>query len=126
MVDVRATKGEAVLRRLLETDRGAAQLGEVALVPLTSPVGESGLVFHNALFDENAASHMALGASYRHTIDNAESLSDDEFVRRGGNESARGSRRFHGGPPDLHVNGIRENGAIEPIIRRGEWAFETG
>ncbi|MEK6256576.1 MAG: aminopeptidase, partial [Chloroflexota bacterium] len=73
---VQAKKNEEVLRKMIETDEGAARLGEVALVPHSSPISQSGLLFYNTLFDENASNHIALGSAYRETMKNGESMSD--------------------------------------------------
>ena len=67
-VEASAARGEAVLRTLLASDEGAARLGEIALVPHSSPISQSGLLFYNTLFDENAASHLAVGSAYRFTM----------------------------------------------------------
>lgn len=120
VVGVHAERGETVLRELIETDPGAGRLGEVALVPDSSPVSQSGLLFYNTLFDENAASHVALGSAYRFTLRGAEGLSADEFERAGGNRSVV-HVDFMIGSAELDVNGVLPNGAIEPLMRRGEW-----
>ena len=70
-----------MLRQLVDTDAGAARLGELALVPHSSPVAQSGLLFYNTLFDENAASHVALGSAYKFTLSGGETMSDEEFER---------------------------------------------
>jgi aminopeptidase len=88
-----AERGETVLRQLLDTDAGASRLGEVALVPHNSPVAQSGVLFYNTLFDENAASHVALGSAYKFTVDGGEAMSDEQFEQAGGNRSATSPRR---------------------------------
>ena len=88
VVDVKAARGEAAMRQLLETDAGAARLGEIALVPHSSPISQSGLLFYNTLFDENAASHVALGSAYKFTMTGGEDMSDIDFERAGGNRSS--------------------------------------
>ncbi len=120
VVDVTAEKGEQVLRRLVKMDGGAARLGELALVPHTSPVAQSGLLFYNTLFDENAASHVALGAAYTFTLRGGEAMSDEEFERAGGNRSAT-HVDFMIGSPALDVDGVLGDGSTEPVMRRGEW-----
>jgi aminopeptidase len=120
VVAVRAAKGEAVLRQLAGTDDGAARLGEVALVPHSSPVSRSGLLFFNTLLDENAASHVALGAAYKFTLAGGTGMSDGEFERAGGNRSAL-HLDFMIGSADLDVDGLLRDGSKEPLIRRGEW-----
>src|SRR5437764_8955218 len=84
---MKADRGEAVLKRLLDTDEGARRLGEVALVPHSSPIAQSGLLFYNTLFDENAASHIALGQAYRTCLEGGTSASDTELAGRGANTS---------------------------------------
>ena len=88
VVNVTAEHGESVLRQLVETDAGAGRLGEIALVPHSSPISQSGLLFYNTLFDENAASHVALGSAYKFTLTGGDSMDDEEFERAGGNRSA--------------------------------------
>jgi aminopeptidase len=109
-----------VLRELLETDPGAARLGEVALVPDSSPVSQSRLLFYNTLFDENAASHVALGTAYKFTLRDGERMKIDEFERAGGNRSMI-HVDFMIGSSNLDVDGVLESGATEPLMRQGEW-----
>jgi aminopeptidase len=124
VVQLAADKGESVLRQLVDTDEGAARLGEVALVPHSSPVSQSGLLFYNTLFDENAASHVALGAAYKFTIDGGDSMDDEGFERAGGNRSAV-HVDFMIGSGDLDVDGVDRNGIAEPLMRQGEWAVAS-
>ncbi|UCC52611.1 MAG: aminopeptidase, partial [Anaerolineaceae bacterium] len=88
VVNVNAGRGEAALRRLTETDDGASRLGEVALVPHSSPVSQSGLLFYNTLFDENAACHLALGSALRFCMEGGTLMAAEEFLDKGGNVSA--------------------------------------
>ncbi len=120
VVQSSAERGEAVLRQLVETDAGAARLGEVALVPHSSPVSQSGLLFYNTLFDENAASHVALGSAYKFTMSGGDKMTDEEFEHGGGNRSAV-HVDFMIGSGELDVDGILKNGTREPLMRRGEW-----
>jgi aminopeptidase len=120
VVDVQAERGEAVLRRLVKMDPGAARLGELALVPHTSPVAQTGVLFYNTLFDENAASHVALGAAYKFTLRGGEGMSEEEFEREGGNRSAT-HVDFMIGSAELDVSGVLPDGTVEPVMRRGEW-----
>jgi aminopeptidase len=122
VVDVEAKRGAAVLRQLVDTDPGAARLGEVALVPHSSPVSQSGLLFYNTLFDENAASHVALGSAYRFTLAGGETMTDDEFAAAGGNKSAT-HVDFMIGSADLDVDGVLPDNRVEPLMRSGEWAI---
>ena len=120
VVKLSAERGEPVLRQLVETDTGAGRLGEVALVPHSSPVSQSGLLFYNTLFDENAASHVALGSAYKFTISGGDRFTDDEFERAGGNRSAV-HVDFMIGSGELDVDGVLKDGTREPLMRRGEW-----
>jgi aminopeptidase len=121
VVDVTAARGETVLRQLVETDPGAAQLGEIALVPHSSPVSQSGRLFYSTLFDENAATHVALGSAYKFTLQGAESMDDAAFAEAGGNRSVT-HVDFMIGSSDLDIDGVGRNGVTEPLMRRGEWA----
>jgi aminopeptidase len=120
VVDVTAEKGGDVLRRLVKMDGGAARLGELALVPHNSPVAQSGVLFYNTLFDENAASHVALGSAYTFTLRGGETMSDEDFERAGGNRSAT-HVDFMIGSPELDVDGVRADDSVEAVMRRGDW-----
>jgi aminopeptidase len=121
VVALKAARGEAVLRQLVETDAAAGRLGEVALVPHSSPIAQSGRLFYNTLFDENAASHVALGTAYKFTLSGADAMSDDEFERAGGNRSAV-HVDFMIGSAELDVDGVSSDGMThEPLMRRGDW-----
>ncbi len=120
IVDARARTGEAVLKRVIETDEGAARLGEVALVPHSSPISQSGLLFKNTLFDENAASHIALGQAYSACLEGGTSMSLDELVRRGANQSLI-HIDWMIGSDRVDVDGVRADGTSEPVMRAGEW-----
>ena len=123
-VNVHAERGETVLRSLIDTDEGAGRLGEVALVPHSSPIAQTGRVFLSTLIDENAASHLAFGSAYRFSLQGAESLSDEAFAAAGGNTSLV-HVDFMIGSGELDVDGVKADGSIEPVMRRGEWAFEV-
>ena len=120
-IKVSAGRGEAVLQQLVDTDAGAARLGEIALVPHSSPVSQSGLLFYNTLFDENAASHVALGSAYKFTLSGGDTMGDDEFERAGGNRSGV-HVDFMIGSGELDIDGVMANGLTEPVMRQGEWA----
>jgi aminopeptidase len=120
IVEAHATRGDQVLQRLIETDEGARRLGEVSLVPHSSPIASSGLLFLNTLFDENAACHVALGQAYSSCLKNGDSLTREQLAARGANESLIhvdwmiGSNR-------IDVDGITAAGNAEPVMRSGEW-----
>jgi aminopeptidase len=124
VVQVTAEKGEAVLRKLVESDEGAGHLGEVALVPHSSPIAQSGLLFYNTLFDENAASHIALGQGIKGSLVDGEAMADAEFAAAGGNQSMI-HVDFMIGSGEMDVDGVTSTGATEPIMRHGEWAFSV-
>jgi aminopeptidase len=121
IVDAKAAKGEGVLRRVLETDEGAARLGEVALVPNSSPISASGLLFYNTLYDENAACHIALGQAYSKCILGGLSMSEEELVARGCNRSLI-HIDWMIGSGQIDIDGLAADGAATPVMRRGEWA----
>jgi aminopeptidase len=120
IVDVTAERGEPILKQLIDTDPGSARLGEIALVPQNSPVAQSGVLFYNTLFDENAASHVALGSAYKFTVSGGEAMSDEEFERVGGNRSAT-HVDFMIGSSQLDIDGVLPTGGIEPLMRHGDW-----
>ena len=121
VIDAQARRGEAVLKQLLETDAGSPRLGEVALVPHGSPVAQSGLLFYNTLFDENAASHIALGSAYKFTLAGGENMRDEEFEAAGGNRSAT-HVDFMIGSGEVDIDGVLHDGKAEPLMRGGEWS----
>lgn len=119
---ITARRGEDILRKLVETDEGAGRLGEVALVPHSSPISQSGLLFFNTLYDENAAIHVALGRSYAFTLEEGDAMSLEAFAAAGGNLSAQ-HVDFMIGSDQMDVDGILEDGSAEPVMRGGEWAW---
>ncbi|HEX7022191.1 MAG TPA: aminopeptidase, partial [Trueperaceae bacterium] len=122
VVEARAGRGEAALHELLASDEGAARLGEVALVPASSPVGQAGILFYNTLFDENAASHLALGRAYRFTLEGGEAMTAEEAMAAGVNESLE-HVDFMIGSAEMDVDGVTTEGAREAVMRAGEWAL---
>jgi aminopeptidase len=120
IVEATATAGEDVLNRLISTDDGARRLGEVALVPASSPIAATGILFWSTLFDENAASHIALGQAYSTCIIGGEKMDDDALAALGANSSL-----IHVdwmiGSPHMDVDGIAADGSAEPLMRAGEW-----
>ncbi|MCA9894144.1 MAG: aminopeptidase, partial [Anaerolineae bacterium] len=123
VVDLRAKKGEATLRKIIETDEGASRLGEIALVPHSSPISQLGTLFYNTLFDENASCHVALGAAYHNTMENGPFMSESDYAAAGGNSSLVHTD-FMVGSGDMQIDGIKADGSSEPVMRDGEWAFE--
>jgi len=121
---VTARKGEAILQKLVDTDEGSHRLGEVALVPASSPIARRGYLFYNTLFDENASCHIAIGRAYRFTLTGSEELTEEEFNSAGGNSSLA-HVDFMIGSPEMDIDGITQEGTREPVMRKGEWAFET-
>ena len=124
IVKVAAKKNEAILQKLVDTDEGSTRLGEVALVPVSSPVARRGHLFYNTLFDENASCHIAIGRGYRFTLTGGEELSDEEFNAAGGNTSIT-HVDFMIGSPQMDIDGIHADGTREPVMRSGEWAFDV-
>ncbi len=124
VVKATAKRGEKILAGLLDVDEGARRLGEVALVPNSSPISQSGRLFYNTLYDENASCHVALGNAYRFTLENGAQMPEEEFVARGGNKSAL-HVDFMIGSGQLDIDGILANGDREPVFRQGEWAFDV-
>jgi aminopeptidase len=120
VVEANAARGLEVLQRMIDTDDGARRLGEVALVPHSSPIAHSGLLFSNTLFDENAACHIALGQAYSTCLKDGDKLTPEKLAARGANDSLIhvdwmiGSGR-------MDVDGINANGNAEPLMRQGEW-----
>ena len=121
IVKMTADKNADTLQRLLDTDEGARHLGEVALVPHNSPISQSGLLFYNTLFDENAASHVALGNAYKFTLKGGNEMTDAQFESAGGNRSGV-HVDFMIGSGELDVDGVLADGTAEPLMRKGEWA----
>jgi aminopeptidase len=120
ITEAHATRGEEVLQKLIDTDPGARRLGEVALVPHSSPISASGLLFYNTLFDENAACHIALGQCYADCFTD-EALSPEQIGARGGNSSL-----IHVdwmiGSGEVDIDGLTKDGTRVAVFRRGEWA----
>ncbi|MDX8350892.1 aminopeptidase [Cognatiyoonia sp. IB215182] len=121
IIEATASKGEDVLQALLQTDDGASRIGEVALVPHSSPISQSGLLFYNTLFDENASCHIALGQCYADTIEGGSTLSPDELKQKGGNQSIIHVDWMMGSDA-VDIDGITKTGERVPVMRGGEWA----
>jgi aminopeptidase len=120
IVSATATKGEEAINKLISTDEGARKLGEVALVPNPSPIAQSGVLFWNTLFDENAASHIALGQAYSTCLIGGEKMSSEELAKLGANESLIHVDWMIGGPT-MNVDGINFDGSSEALMRDGDW-----
>ena len=121
-VEVRAEKNQALLEQMIAMDEGAAYLGECALVPVNSPISESGLLFYETLFDENAACHLALGMGFTNTIRDYENKTLEECRKMGINDSME-HNDFMIGYEGLDIDAVTRDGRTVPIFRRGRWAF---
>jgi aminopeptidase len=121
IVEARAARGEQVLTKVLDTDEGARRLGEVALVPHSSPISSSGLLFLNTLFDENAACHIALGQCYSKCFVDGDRLTPEQIAAQGGNKSFI-HIDWMIGSDQTDIDGIRADGSRVPVFRKGEWA----
>lgn len=121
VVDFSAEKGQDVLEELLATDEGAKHLGEVALVPDPSPISQSGIIFFNTLFDENASNHLALGSAYAFNLQDGTTMSDQELKDHGLNLSQT-HVDFMVGSDQMSIDGIKKDGTVVPVFRNGDWA----
>lgn len=119
--DCHAEQGEEVLKKMFAMDDGASMLGEVALVPKESPINQSGLMFFNTLFDENACCHVAAGAGFSEVLDGFMDMSDEEILAKGVNDSLI-HVDFMVGSDDLHIVGIHEDGSETDVFVNGTWA----
>jgi aminopeptidase len=121
IVEARASRGEEVLNKVLDTDEGARRLGEVALVPHSSPISKSGLLFFNTLFDENAACHVALGQCYSKCFVDGAKLTPEQIAAQGGNSSLI-HIDWMIGSNKIDIDGLYADGRRVPVFRKGEWA----
>ncbi|TDK35412.1 aminopeptidase [Rhizobium deserti] len=121
IVEAKASRGEEVLNKVLDTDKGARRLGEVALVPHSSPISASGILFYNTLFDENASCHIALGQCYSKCFLGGASLSQEQIKAQGGNSSLI-HIDWMIGSDQVDIDGIGADGTKVPVMRKGEWA----
>ena len=121
-VEVKAEKGQAVLEQIISMDEGCHYLGECALVPKESPIHQSGLLFYNTLFDENAACHLALGFGFDECVKGFENMTKEELYEIGVNDAGNHTD-FMIGSDDLSIDGVDEHGNVHPIFRNGTWAF---
>lgn len=123
VVDYEAEQGKDVLGHLLAVDDGAKRLGEVALVPHESPISQSGLIFYNTLFDENASCHIALGKAYPTNVENGETMDLKALDENGANDSLV-HVDFMIGSDELDIDGVTADGKTEAVFRKGAWALE--
>ncbi|MEW9834430.1 aminopeptidase [Mesorhizobium marinum] len=121
IVEAKARRGEAVLNKVLDTDDGARRLGEVALVPHSSPISKSGILFYNTLFDENASCHIALGQCYSKCFVDGDKLTPEQIAAQGGNKSLI-HIDWMIGSSEIDIDGVRADGSRTLVFRRGEWA----
>ena len=121
-VEVKAEKGQDVLEQIISMDEGCHYLGECALVPKESPIHQSGLLFYNTLFDENAACHLALGFGFDECVKGFENMTKEELYEIGVNDAGNHTD-FMIGSDDLSIDGVDEHGNVHPIFRTGTWAF---
>ena len=121
IVEAKASRGEEVLNKVLDTDEGARRLGEVALVPHSSPISQSGILFYNTLFDENASCHIALGQCYSKCFVDGASLTPEQIAAQGGNKSFI-HIDWMIGSGEVDIDGVKPDGSRVPVFRKGEWA----
>ena len=121
-VEVKAEKGQDVLEQIISMDEGCHYLGECALVPKEPPIHQSGLLFYNTLFDENAACHLALGFGFDECVKGFENMTKEELYEIGVNDAGNHTD-FMIGSDDLSIDGVDEHGNVHPIFRNGTWAF---
>lgn len=122
VTDFEAEKGYDILKQLLETDEGAKSIGEVALVPHNSPISNSGLLYYQTLFDENASNHLALGAAYPTNVEGGKNMTEEELEKAHLNRSIV-HVDFMIGDAEMDIDGINKDGTREPVFRKGNWAF---
>lgn len=124
VTEVHAEKNEELLKILVSMDGGSSYLGECALVPYDSPISNSGLIFYNTLFDENASCHLALGEGFTNTLENYADYTQEQCHALGINESMI-HEDFMIGTPDLSITAETEEGKEVPIFKNGNWAFNV-
>lgn len=120
-VEVKAKKGEELLKQMISMDEGACQLGECALVPFESPVNQTGILFYNTLYDENAVCHLALGRGFNECVKDFENKKEEDFRRIGINESMI-HVDFMIGSKDLSIKAHTRDGRVVDIFKDGTWA----
>lgn len=118
-----ADKGEEILRAAVDTDEGSHYIGEVALVPYDSPISNSGILFYNTLFDENASCHFAFGEAYPGCIKGGDNMTEDELIAAGINADSSVHEDFMVGSADLSVTGVTHDGREIPVIENGNFVI---
>ena len=124
IIKAKAKVGNEIILKTIDIDEGARRLGEIALVPNSSPISQTGLLFYNILIDENASNHIAIGQAYRNSLKGGVELTDEEFMAAGGNYSLL-HIDFMIGSGEMNVDGILDDETTEPIMRNGEWTFNV-
>lgn len=122
VVDFYAAQGKEVIEKLLSNDDGAKYLGEVALVQDNSPISNTGILFNNTLFDENASVHFALGRAYAYAMKNGSQMTQEELEAKGANYSLIHVDFMVGGP-EMEIVGYEKNGTATPLFKDGNWLF---
>jgi aminopeptidase len=122
VVDFRSSTAYETLKQLVETDEGSHYLGEVALVPVTSPIAQEGRLFYSTLFDENASCHLAIGHAYPTCLVGGRDMSEAELAEAGLNDSIT-HVDFMIGSSEMDIDGETDQGEIVPVMRQGLWAF---
>lgn len=122
VIDFYAEKGYEVIENLLENDEGARYLGEIALVQDDSPISNTGILFNNTLFDENASCHFALGKSYAYAMQNGSNLTQEELISKGANDSLIHVDFMVGGP-ELEITAYEKDGNVVKLFEKGNWTF---
>ncbi len=122
VVDYDAQVGKELLTALLDTDEGSRHIGEVALVPASSPINKENVLFYNTLFDENASCHIALGQGYPTTVVGGENMSVEQLLEKGVNDSVN-HEDIMVGASDTNITGVTKDGTTVQIFKDGEWVF---
>ncbi|MBE0451000.1 MAG: aminopeptidase [Clostridia bacterium] len=122
VVDFYAGKGKEVLERLMDNDDGAKYLGEIALVQDDSPISNTGILFNNTLFDENASVHLALGRAYAYAMQNGSDLTQEELEAKGANFSLIHVDFMVGGP-EMEITAFEKDGSMVKLFEKGNWVF---
>jgi len=120
VIRVKAKTGEDFVKKTIEIDEGSCRLGELALVPNSSPISQAGVIFHNTLLDENASCHIAIGRGIRDCLKDSDGMTTEEFLAAGGNHSTV-HYDFMIGSGEIDIDGIDAAGEYHPLMRGGEW-----